>query len=257
MTVLLNNNFSGGPDGTAITAGNSGQFGDNAFDGVAAAASDGVLGFADCNANGLARPTAQYALEVATGASAPEKPFVTWTTSLGSQTTVYSRFYLWFSSMAPTTYDQALFELYVSGILVNVSINLGTSTSPIVMYLYSNAAVTTRAAVTPVADAWNRVEFYANILSANSTGTLNLYYGDDVDTNNISDSATQTTANYGYTYTNAVALGQLGGTQYAFPPFYVSNLQVNNYGWPGPAPFRYLGSPGYLPNQISPHTDIS
>jgi hypothetical protein len=253
--MLLNNNFNGGPDGTAITTGNTGQFGDDAFNVINPAGAGGAFAFADCGVNNLPRPTAQYALKVATGGGAIQQPYAAWTTSMGTQTNVYARFYLWFSSVGATTHDQDLLQLYVPGVLVNVSVYLLSTASPIVLGLINYASATTKASVTPVAGQWNRVEFFANVNGASSTGTLRLYAGDDVDTDNITDTATQTAANYGSASTSGIALGQLGGTTDAFPPIYVSNWQVNNTGWPGPAPFRQgLGTPsGNLTNPVAIH----
>lgn len=253
--MLLNNNFNGGPDGTSLSTSNSGQFGDNAFDAVNIS-SGSTLAFADCGINDLDRPTAQYALEAATAGGAAQQPYVSWTSAMGNQTTVYTRFYLYFASIGATTHDQTLLQLRTSAaFLTNVSVVLTTSTTPIVLALVSNAAVTTRATVTPVANQWNRVEFFANVNSAASTGTLRLYAGDDVDTNNITDSASQSSANYGYTFTDTIRLGQLGNTTDTFPSIFFSNWQVNNIGWPGPAPFRQgLGVPmNNQPNPIAQH----
>ena len=252
--MLLNNNFNGGPDGVALSTSNSGQYGDNAFD-VVNITSGSTLAFADCGVNNLARPTAQYALKVATASGSTQQPYLGWSTQMGQQTSVYTRFYLWFSTIGTTTYDQDLFQLYVPGSLVNVSIYLTTSSATPVLQLVSNAAVTTKATVTPVAGQWNRVEFFANVQSAASTGTLRLYAGDDVDTFNITDTVTQNNANYGFTYTSGCALGQLAGVNYSYPAIYVSNWQVNNTGWPGPAPFRQgLGVPmNNQPNPIAYH----
>jgi hypothetical protein len=90
MTTLTNS-FEGGTSGTTITAANSGGASGNAFDSVSIGTS-GSLVFDNARAaHGL------LSAKAATGGTADEV-LMEWTTSLGTQATVYYRAYLYLTS---------------------------------------------------------------------------------------------------------------------------------------------------------------
>jgi hypothetical protein len=254
------NNFNGGPDGTTISTSNSNQYGDTAFNTVNSASN--TLQFASVGLNGLDRPTAEYVLRMQTGSSA-YTPYVMWgSATLGTQSQMWTRFYAYFSTVASNASDLCLMWFSANALSDISSVWLRTSSSPYYLYVQaSTSAGSTKTLMsTPLAAGeWVRVEF-TSTPSTNFTGIndLYLYQGDDVDTVNYTDHAGQTGLYTGNTSYNTIQLGQssnFGGGQANTPAVYFSNWEVNNTGWPGPAPFRQgLGVPmNNQPNPIAYH----
>jgi hypothetical protein len=254
MTTLINN-FNGGPAGTTLTTANTGQLGDNAFNSITTAASATIV-FADAGVNALNRPTAQFVMELATTGTSGQSVAASWSTSMGAQAQIWTRFYVYFSSISPSTNDRIIFSAF-SGITMEMSVLLQTATTPNSLYVKDKAGATVFGGTSFVAGVWNRVEMNVNF-TAGST-SLFVYADPGADGLDYSDSITQTGANYGGATCNLFPLGLAVGYSEATPPTYFSNWQLNNTGFPGPAPFRQgLGSPaGGLTNPIAIHSDVN
>lgn len=256
MTVLTNN-FSGGPDGTTISTSNSGQFGDDAFDAVDATGTGQVTKFASVGAANLNRPTAEYALQVSTG-STVNSPYVEWSTSMGSQAQIWTRFYFYLVSLNNTSlHDLDLFSISTSGGGTDqVSFRIRTTTTPYLFQISNdNSGTLSTLGSTPVVTGeWARIEFRSTI---NSSGSADLYYygGANVDTTTYTDSVSQASQNYGVLSAATFRLGHSNSNLANIPTIYFSNWELNNTGYPGPAPFRQgLGTPsGNLTNPIAIH----
>jgi hypothetical protein len=254
------NNFSGGPDGTTVTTSNSGQYGDNAFNSTNS--SGNTLQFASVALNNLNRPTAEYTLRMQTGSSA-FNPYVMWSSAtLGTQSQMWTRFYAYFSTVATNSTNLCLMWFSSGGSIDTSSLWLRTSATPYYLYVQaSNSAGATQTMMsTPLGTSqWIRVEFTSTpSQSYSGINDLYLYQGNDTDTSNYTDHVTQTGLFTSSTTFDTMQLGQstnFGGGQANTPAVYFSNLEVNNTGFPGPAPFRQgQGSPpGNLTNPIAYH----
>lgn len=254
------NNFSGGPDGTTITTGNSGQYGDTPFNAVNT--SGNTLQFASVGANNLERPTAEFALRMQTSSS-PFNPYVAWTNaSLGSQTQMWTRLYVYFSAVSSNSTDLCLLWFSSGGSVDVSSLWIRTSASPFYPYVQaSNSAGATKTLMsTPIAAGeWVRLELTSTpSQSFNGINDLYLYQDNNVDTTTYTDHVSQSGLFTSSTSFDTVQLGQssnFGNGQSNTPATYFSNWEVNNTGFPGPAPFRQgLGVPmNNQPNPIAIH----
>lgn len=95
MTVLLNS-FEGGTSGTALTTGNTGGASGNAFDAISVGAA-ATLAFSNAQA---AHGT--LSCQVAIGGTSTTA-LAEWTTSMGTQATVWYRLYLYFTGNPSAT----------------------------------------------------------------------------------------------------------------------------------------------------------
>lgn len=266
MTVLLNN-FDGGPDATAITTSNSGQVpGNDAFDAVNSGGTGVVLEYASVDVNVLERPTAEYCLKLATGSTLPASgvPSVAWTTAMGNQSTIYTRFYVYLADInisAPGDEDINLFRVVdTANQFKAVGVWLQTVTTPHYLGILNewNSVATFMSSAPLVAGVWQRIEFRATVTSNPNNGSAELYYYADADSPIATDSVSQTSQNYGTGTVDMFSLGQGAGSQRNTAPIYLSNWELNDTDWPGPAPFRPgKGVPGILTNPIAIHTDAS
>jgi hypothetical protein len=268
--TTLQNNFEGGPDGTTMTVGNSNQSGtQDPFDFARAAGGGVLLQYASANLAGLNRPTAEYVMKISTGSgTATTFPGVGWTSSFGTLSELWARFYVYFTSTATNTNnDLGLLSMYTAASIghgVSVVMGTGTSPNPVLnhFYIYNhNTSLTSIiSTLSRSASTWYRVEFHA-IFASSATGVADLYIYEG----NASDDVTPTASlnltgqNYGTTSIDTCSLGEDVIYQANTPNTYFSNWELNNTGYPGPAPFRQgLGSPsGNLTNPIAIHTDVN
>jgi hypothetical protein len=259
MTVLRNN-FEGGPHGTVISTSNSGQYGDNAFNAVDSVGTGQVNQFTSVDVAGLNRPTAEFVYEISTG-STINTPWVQWSTSMGSQTQIWTRFYVYFATLSTTPSNNI--NLFTVGSTFGydiVSVSVRSTTSPFYFRIVNEWAGTgtTLGTVSVTAGKWHRIEFRATI---GGTGSADLfYYGEDaVDSPDYTDSVSQSGQDYGTDPADRFRLGQSVIGLANLPTTRFSNWELNNTGYPGPAPFRAgRGVPaGNMTNPIAPHCGIS
>lgn len=241
MTVLYNN-FDGGPDGTTITTGNSSQFGADAFDAIDAVGS--TVKFS----NTFARPTAEFVMRAATAGTASEA-YVAWTTSMGAQSQIYLRMYMCFAVIPDNVLSPLLFAALSSGspcagILVN------TATEKLAL-TDSNMAVAIATASNPiVAGRWFRVE--ARMQFSATVGNAEVRYYEEADSDTPTDTLIVSNKDFGFSTANGFYFGYVQQDT-NLENLYVSGLELNNTGWPGPAPFIVKSVPGVQPNAIAIH----
>lgn len=262
MTVLLNNNFDGGVTGSQITTSNSGADNGNAFTYVSQTNS-GVCQYADVAANGLNRETAQYVMAMSTGATAGPTAYVGWNaSSLGTLTTFWTRFYFYVSALSPTgpNDDTNLFSAYLTSGVPGVTIFLQCNPAPPYnLYIWNGySSVQTTMVTALAAGIWNRVEFTATLGTSTGSASMSLYQDPNSDGAVPTETISQSGQNYGTSTINTTTLGMdYGSGQNNTPVIYFSNWQMNNSGYPGPAPFRAGKScPGILTNPIAIHSDV-
>jgi hypothetical protein len=256
MTVL-NNNFNGGPDTATLGTANSGQFGDNAFDVTGNPVASTVQQFIDANRAGLNRPTSTFVYGQSTGASA-DNPYVQWDAAMGNQTTTYMRFYIYVTSTAGLTADQTVFGIGSNSILNDqLQINLRTSSAPVLWVLKNfNSGTQSLGAITVATGQWTRIEIAFTASGSVGSATANFFAGADVDTTTVTDTISVSNQNYGTSTASWWYCGFQNSSVANVPTIYYANWQLNNTGNPGPAPWRYKGSPGILTNAVAPHDAI-
>lgn len=248
MTVLRNN-FDGGPDGTTITVSNSGQEpGSDAFNVVSSAGSQVVLQYASAAA--LGRPSAEYVMRAGTGTTAGQ-PYVSWTTSIGSQTQIWLRTYMYYSVLPNNANSPVLFWAGNSGVDCSfIGINsAGAKNLFITDNTTANYAMTSGGIT---AARWFRVE--ARIQFSTSTGNAELRWYDNADSDTPTETISFSNFNLGASSANMFEFGYVYADT-SLEDAYWSGLELNNTGWPGPAPFIAKGIPGIQPRAIAPHTD--
>lgn len=243
MTVLRNN-FDGGPAGTTITTVNSGAVpGNDAFNSVNGGTGS-VKEFSDANA----RPTAEFTARLATGSTVTTANVV-WSTYMGSQSQVWLREYLLLES---DIVNLATVLSCDNGSVYNALIQI---TSANTLRVTDSPQTTTSTFTTPIPIGyWFRLECWFQFSATAGNWEVRMYTDADSDTPTETKSGSNwnlggpTSNRYGFGYSVLLAAN--------WPNLYVSGLELNNEGWPGPAPFRPgKGVPGILTNPIAIHTD--
>jgi hypothetical protein len=250
--TMLRNNFDGGPDGTTITLANSGQVpGNDAFNTMSTVGSQTVIQYAD--AANLGRGTAEFVMKTSTGTST-NSCGVVWTTSMGSQSQVWWRQYINLTILPVDSgagNDMTIFECDNGAVYMGFCDLLRTTGKLIVRNGPQTSSVTTTNAL--VLNSWARVEARYKF----GTGTagefdLSLYL--DADSDSPTESISATGWNMAAATANFFTFGS-GFNDVHKPLTYWSGLEINNTGFPGPAPFKARGVPGIQPNPIAVHTD--
>jgi hypothetical protein len=243
--TVLRNNFDTGPDGTQISIANSSAVpGNNAFDTVGGTASGTILYSAN-----FSRQTAVYTAHLASGATAAA-PCVGWSTSMGSQSQIWFREYVLLTAYPPG--DKTVFECD-NGTTYNSFIAVLSGTSRFSV-LNSAQSILASAVTSLTLNQWYRLEGRFQYSATTGNWELDIYQEADSDT--PTERLSGSNCNFGAASSNSWLFG------YAFsetssPDLYISGLELNNTGFPGPAPFRQgLGTPsGNLTNPIAIHMD--
>ena len=251
----LRNNFLGTPGVTLSTTNTGGE--GNAFDLINAAGTSGtVIAFASASA--LNRQTAESVMSYST-ANTSSAPSAIWTTSLGTQSEVWVRFYVMTtavpsaqSSLGPPYW----FHLaYNSAPLVSVG---AQDVSPYVPLVVTYAAQGGEAQHAMSGSAvptnqWMRFELHARTTSTGGVVEAE-YYAPAV-----SDDTTPTTTatinlNFPENAVDMYMVGQ-GISRKNIDTTYISGFAIGTDGWFGPAPFRLgKGAPNMnLTNPVATH----
>jgi hypothetical protein len=247
MPLLLRNNFSSGPDGTAITTVNSGLGDDDPW---AAIGHSGASGWKVEYDLAPDRPTAEYVglLQTTTPTSTA---VVAW--SVGTITQVYWRMYVYFSVAPNNVVSSPIFyvENATGNQLCIVGVNSAGSNELFGECVGATQSIITTGGIT--AGQWFRVE--GRVKAGVSTGELDLYWFNDPD----SDTPTESLFATGWPMNSTTLSGVYFG--YVFPqldlePLRLSGIEVNDSRLPGPAPWRQgKGVPtGALSSPTAPHT---
>lgn len=217
MTTLLNN-FEGGTSGTTLTTLNTGGASGNAFDAINTASSP-TLAFDNTRA---AHGT--LSCKVATGASAAT-PLAEWTTSMGTQVTVWFRQYLYL-----TGNPASAIRVYVarSGASLAGAIAISAAGKIQLVNAASGIAVTFTGAV-PL-NQWFRIE---GLITGNaSTGVLTAALYSQMDSTVVTETETASGQNTTGTLTQywfgeQTSLANVG-------PFWMDDIAISSTGPLGP-----------------------
>jgi hypothetical protein len=263
MTRLVHN-FDGGPHQATITVANSSQVpGNNTFDGVGTG-SHLFQQYISMDAAGyLSRPTAEFVFGAAVSSlgGAYSRPFVAWAAAMGAQSEIWARFYVLNSATVLSARDLNIFAV-ADNSSNGCAVWLRTTTSPIVMYMGDIPAANVVTTTTPIAfNTWYRVECHVIFGAGTGFSELRLYASPNADNElaQYTETISQNTGAYGAGPGQQYILGQGIGYNDVVENTFFSNLEINNIGFPGPAPFRLgKGYPaGGLTNPIAIHSDVN
>jgi len=252
MAILLQNNLDVGPAGTTISVANSDDNGDNAFDAVDSTGTGAVCRYVDA----VNRPTAAYVAEFDTAGGAARSPSVDWSTSLGHQTHLWTRFYAQYNTTPPSGYASPVW-LASQGSTAVFSIGINAA-DPTKWWIKDEpTGFTGDLWYTINLAEWVRIEaeLYAGV---GNVWVMNAYLnaGDQVDEDVQASQLIQVGGSppSSITYVDTIAVGcPIAHTNYE--PVQVCGLAVSTDGWIGPAPRQVKGMPGIQPNFIAPHVD--
>jgi hypothetical protein len=239
MTILVNN-FDGGPDGTTITTSNSGQGENDAFNFTHS--TNATLKFAKDNA----RPTAEFTAKMATSGTIAGS-WVSWGSSIGTQSQIYLRMYVRYEAM-PAAVD-SIWTATSGGAVFCAWLGIHPTTHHLYIANSPQTALTD-CSMPIIVGQWFRVE--CRIQFSTTTGNAELRYYEDPDSEDATDIVTVSNYNFGASSANEFFWGYIVQDS-KLENLYLSGLELNNEGWPGPAPFKVKGVPGIQPSAIAIH----
>jgi hypothetical protein len=220
--TTLTNNFEGGSSGTTITTGNSGGTSGNAFDVVQIGASA-----TDAYDNTRAAH-GSLSCKIATPAGATTS-YNSWTTSMGSQSQVWFRLYLYFTANPPA--NHRVLQLLsggsaAAGVIV-------ASNGKLLVVNAAGSSVTTSTATIPL-NAWFRIEGFVIGSATVGQTELKLFTSADSTTPAETDSSAATQNTTGtldtYRFGVAVSVASVG-------PFWMDDIGLSAAGYIGPSLF--------------------
>lgn len=224
MALPLANTAEGVTTGTTLTTTLSAS-GGNAFDTV----TQGTNATLQASTTQAAGGTESYRIVMGS-------PFANtrniWSTSMGTQTLIYGRMYLWMSAL-PTT-NMAVAQMATGSRMGAVVI---TTTGKIQWASQTTTLAGTASTATVPTSAWFRIEWsYQVIAAGNANGSAYYFNTAAVEsatpTETITATAMVTNAQANFTQVN---LGQNDGGLAAATNFYMDNLALSGTGLPGPA----------------------
>jgi len=236
VAVTLTNSLEGvTPSGTVLTAGaggNTGGASGNFFDVV-------NIGTGATNASDSAQAAhGSLSLKLATGSTAGTV-YVTWSTSLTSTTltVVYQRISL-FATANPAANSRLLYWGN-SGATIAASLRLNTA-GTLAFQNSANSVILTSTATIPL-NAWCRIEAMCN----SATGVAEFKLFNTPDSATPTETQTSTSGQSLSTDCGLVRIGQSGGAQANYGPYWLDDLGASDTAYLGPAVV-----PALLPQQI-------
>lgn len=220
MTVA-NNDFEEGSNGVTISAANSGGTGENAFDVVNIPATCAIT-YSNTHVHAGA-----MASSFTTGGTAGT-PYLDWTTTIGTQTEIWMRCYLYVTANPAATRQFMRANPGSGGGGVGINLN-----GKVVTLNNSNAVVATSTNAVNL-NAWFRLELH--LIQSSTTGTIEarLYNNADAEIAAYTEQLSTANVNTGTAaYTNYL-IGVLTSVA-NFGPVYVDDVAVSTTGWIGPS----------------------
>jgi hypothetical protein len=170
---------------------------------------------------------------------------------MGAQGQIWTRFYGYYDASPNISTSPVLFGIIGGGGTYGC-LYLGLLVTTGQLY-YTDSLRTVSIPVTtnaiPVQN-WFRVELRAEFSA--TTGNADIRYYEDADTEDATDVLSVSSQNLGGPTADQFLYG------YSFKvanltDLYLSNLELNNTGWPGPAPYKVKGVPGIQPSPVAIH----
>lgn len=221
--MLIKNSAEGGTNGTSVTTGNSGGTSGSAFNSVNIGTSATVAFDNTRSAHG----NMAYSLGTGGTASAAD---VEWTTSAGSLTTVYGRFYF-YATAAPGAQHRLLTIATSGGAALNSSIYWSTSRTLLMTDSAANAILTSS---TLAANTWHRIEF--KVVQSATVGLLELKVFSGTNMDGTTPDYSGTSAATQNTGSSAMALYSFGSgfdVKANITTFWLDDLGLSDTGYLG------------------------
>ncbi len=250
--TIVRNNCNGGPNGTTITAANSGQGGDDAwYTTNHYTSSGGVLRFT--SADGMDRPTAEFVMEASSGATSVG-PKAFWYTSFGSHAEFWMRCYARYDAIPDTLQASAFFNAMYGGGAGDCSyIGVNTTGHPYVAR--GNFLSTTTCTATVMTGEWFRTEAHYQISTTVGLAELRFYGEPDADIDDYTEQVSMSNVNLGAAASDLWSFGHSRANT-NLGAIFLSGMVLSDEGWVGPAPFRPgKGVPGVLSTPVAIHND--
>lgn len=241
MTLPLTNNFESGTSGITITAGNSGSGTANAFDNVIV--SNGAAVYSSTTA-AHGTLSGSFSTTAAGGVA-----YTLWTSSVGTQGTVYGRAY--FNITANPAAADANVQHRGTGGSSAGNIQIGT-TRQLIMQTPAFTTSHTFTSVIPL-NTWIRVEWQM-VAGGAGVGSLTVNYYATADSTTVTETFTDNTNAWGGT--GGIAEVDFGwtNTHASQPTLFVDDVGVSATGFLGPAVNAGTGSFALQPMRFSGNT---
>lgn len=218
MTTLTNT-FEGGTNGTTLTTGNTGEASGSAFDAINAGAGGATIAFDSTH-------TAHGALSCKIATTTPAAtPLAEWTTSMGSQATVWYRQYLYL-----TANPAAALRVYVARSGASLAGAIGISATGKLQLVTSTGSFAVTFTSSAPLNQWFRIEGF--ITGNASTGVLNASLYSSPDSTVATETETATGQNTTgvlsqYWFGEQISLTNAG-------PFWMDDIGISSTGPLGP-----------------------
>src|SRR5579859_4052231 len=225
--VLLFNGFEEGANGTTITTANTGNAQDNAFD-IVNIATGGTNRF-----SGLYQAHGTMSGLVATAATAAPTNFG-WSTSLGTQTTLFGRVYI---AIDTGTIASDAIVRFQNGATYGGGIQL-TSAGKIAIQNAASAITATSTTVIGTGGIWARIEWQLVCGGAGSASLvvkIAYYATGSYDNATFTETLTDNTSAFGSAGSINEVLFGWGGSHANQPNLYFDDVAVSSTGFLGPA----------------------
>ncbi len=224
--ITLLNGFEGGTAGVSVTATNSGPPSGSAFDTVQLnSGGNNILAYDN------SIPAAHGSLSCKVAAPNTQN-FVSWSSSMGTQTQIWFRLYLYFSSIP--AFNVSFFKA-LQGNTVAATARVNATTGTLTVAPHGGSSITTTTVIPT--NAWFRVEGFVIGDPSNGQVSISIYTALDstvvteIQTSgNVNTSGLLTTWNYG----NVVAPGTGNNAQ-----FWMDDIGLSNSGYIGPTPVGF------------------
>ena len=218
--ITLTSTFQGGTSGTTITTGNSGPPSGNAFDNVAIGTGASVTYDSTVAAHGT------LSAKFATGGTATTS-LTEWTTTMGTQTTVYFRMYVYLPAVPPNAGFRAFNARSGANHAGSV---LFTPGGTIQLAVGSGFTAVKTFVTPPPAGAWFRIEGY--VTGDASAGAISASLYTTLDSTTAVETQTSTGQNTVGALT-AYWFGQ-GSSVASSGPFWLDDVGISNSAYLGP-----------------------
>ena len=231
MTTLTNS-FEGGTNGTGLSTGNTGGTSGNAFDAVNTTGSGSGIAFSNAEAmHGTLSAKLTYA------ASTSSNVYASWTTSMGAQSQVWFRFYIYIT--AHPSVNLRIWQSDISAATLCSALFLTTS-GTLAFNASGSTAFTTTAAI-PL-NTWYRLEGYCTGSTSTGQVSLSMYAGDS--TTAVETDTSSATQNTGGTQ-NSYRYGSFASiTETSAFSYYIDDVGLSSTGYLGPSPTTLPGAAG-------------
>lgn len=227
---MARNSFDGGgPSGAVITTSNAGGVGNNQFDFIVKDAS------ATCQFDSGAAHGA-YSCQLATAATPGSGCGLRWNTAIGSNTTLYARFYIWVANTP--TYPWRIFSAYTpTGGLGSSAIEIQVDGRLSIWDSFSEVLITNK----PIIFAqWNRIEI--KMVASQTVGQVELRLFNNMDSATPDEILASQPNRFVYSPIGTIDWGHTQNIRGNMGPIWIDDIETSTVGWLGPIKLLYAAA---------------